>query len=72
MNIERATILKNLPKKGFKKNTGKHHIYFHHYYRGKETGPYTFVSHSAKDKTVGSPLIKKCVSNFVWMAIDKL
>ena len=57
MSLERKNILKNLPAKGFKKIAKRHHIYFHHVYHGKETGPYTYVSHSAKVKTINASLI---------------
>lgn len=59
MSLDRTKILRNLPKKGFKKVESGHHIYFHHVYQGKETGPYTFVSHSAKIKTYDAKLVSK-------------
>lgn len=50
MKVERKDILKNLPKKGFVKDDNGHHVYFHHQVNGKNTGPYTYVSHD-KNKT---------------------
>jgi len=48
MRVERKNITKNLPKKGFVKVEGKHHIYFHFHHNGIDTGAYTYVSHSKK------------------------
>ncbi len=48
MRIERKNIIKNLSKKGFKKKEDSHHIYFHYYHNGIDTGVYTYVSHSKK------------------------
>ncbi|PXF56404.1 MAG: hypothetical protein C4B58_13540 [Deltaproteobacteria bacterium] len=56
MKVTRAEILRNLPKKGFRKES-LHHIYFYHEYKGMETGAYTYISHSAKQKDVSGDLI---------------
>ena len=57
MKATRAEIVKNLPKKGFRKEKSGHHIYFHHEYEGRETGAYTFISHSTKQKDVSGDLL---------------
>lgn len=56
MKVTRAAILRNLPKKGFRKESG-HHIYFYHEYNGMETGAYTYISHSAKQKDISGDLL---------------
>lgn len=56
MKVTRSAILRNLPKKGFRKESG-HHIYFYHEYNGMETGAYTYISHSAKQKDVWGDLL---------------
>ncbi len=48
MPIKRQDVVKTLPKKGFTKES-RHHIYFYHRVGGKETGPFTKVSHSGKE-----------------------
>lgn len=48
MKVDRKNIDKNLPKKGFIKEEGRHHIYFHHHFNGVATGVSTYVSHSKK------------------------
>jgi len=57
VKVERKNICKNLPKKGFTKDEDNHHIYFHHHYNGKDTGVYTYVSHSTKKKVYSGRLI---------------
>lgn len=57
MKVTRAEIEKNLPKKGFRKDKSGHHIYFYHEYQGQETGAYTFISHSAKQKDISGDLV---------------
>lgn len=57
MKVERTAIIKNLPKKGFRKEQSGHHIYFHHEYRGMKTGAYTYVSRSTKHKDVSGSLL---------------
>jgi len=60
MTVERRLAERSLKKKGFVKEKGKdHHIYYYHEYDGKRTGAYTFFSHTAKIKTIGSDLLKK-------------
>ncbi len=57
MKVDRAEVNKNLPKKGFRKETSGRHIYFHHEYQGQETGVYTYISHSAKQKDISGDLL---------------
>ena len=57
MKIDRTEINKSLPKKGFRKETSGHHIYFYHEYEGQETGAYTYISHSAKQKDISDDLL---------------
>jgi len=54
MKLERQDIEENLPDKGFEVNRSGHHIYFHHTLNGKKTGPYTYVSHGSKYRTIDS------------------
>ncbi len=53
MKLDRRKVAKNLPTKGFTVDKSKHHIYFYHTYNGKNTGPYTKVSHSKKYQDIG-------------------
>lgn len=57
MKVTRAEIEKNLPKKGFRKESSGHHVYFYHEYQGQETGAYTYVSHSSKQKDMSGDLL---------------
>jgi hypothetical protein len=57
MKVDRTEIVKNLPKKGFRKEKTGHHIYFYHEYKGRETGSYTYISHSAKQKDVSGDIL---------------
>ena len=57
MKITRAEIKKNLPKKGFRMEKSGHHIYFYHEYQGRETGAYTYISHSSKQKDMSGDLL---------------
>ncbi len=59
MQVERRAIESNLPRKGFVEEPDKHHRYFHHEYRGRRTGKYTFTSHGSNFKTYGPTLLKK-------------
>jgi len=56
MKVERKNICKNLPKKGFEVEEA-HHIYFHYHYDGKDTGVYTYISHSTKHKDYSGRLM---------------
>ena len=49
MTISRKKIEKSLAKKGFVLNESKDHRYFHLFYKGIDTGVFTYVSHSGKD-----------------------
>lgn len=57
MKVARKEIEKNLPKKGFRKEKEKHHIYFHHAYEGRDTGAYTYISHSSKFKDISRDVL---------------
>ena len=57
MNVDRNVAMKSLSKKGFSKKFDGDHIYFHHEYEGKITGPYTKFSHSKKGKDIDDYLI---------------
>ncbi|MBE9570179.1 MAG: hypothetical protein IMF11_06115 [Proteobacteria bacterium] len=57
MKVDRTEVNKNLPKKGFRKEPSGHHIYFYHEYGGRETGAYTYISHSAKQKDISGDLL---------------
>ena len=57
MNIDRNVAMKSLSKKGFSKKLDGDHIYFHHEYEGKVTGPWTKFSHSKKEKDINDYLI---------------
>jgi hypothetical protein len=63
MKVDRAEIVKNLPKKGFRKEKTGHHIYFYHEYEGLETGAYTYISHSAKQKDVSGDILSPAVKS---------
>ena len=58
MSLSRSKLEKNLPKKGFEKDSGRDHIYFHHYYDGEFTSIYTKISHSKKLHTISGGLLK--------------
>ncbi|KAA3596711.1 MAG: hypothetical protein D8M57_19265 [Candidatus Scalindua sp. AMX11] len=57
MKVKRNDIIKNLPKKGFRKEASGHHIYFYHEYEGRETGVYIYISHSSKSKDIAGDLL---------------
>ncbi len=57
MKVDRADVIRNLPKKGFRKDKFPDHIYFYHELEGKETGPWTKVSHSKKRKDIDRELL---------------
>ncbi len=57
MQIDKRTIESNLPSKGFVREDGTHHRYFHHEYQGKRTSAYTYTSHGSRPKTYGKSLI---------------
>jgi predicted RNA binding protein YcfA (HicA-like mRNA interferase family) len=57
VTIERAAVIRNLPKKGFRKDTSGDHIYFYHEHGGKETGIKTHVSHSVEPKVIARGLM---------------
>jgi hypothetical protein len=58
MKIDRSDINKNLPKKGFIKEESGHHIRFHHIYKGKRTGVYTYISHSKKLRDFSGDILR--------------
>jgi hypothetical protein len=57
MKVDRTEVNKNLPKKGFRQEKSGHHIYFYHEYEGRETGVYTYISHSTKQKDISGDLL---------------
>lgn len=58
MVVERKTIESNLPKKGFvRDDTG--HRYFHHEYKGRRTGIYTYTSHGSHYKDYDVSLLAR-------------
>jgi hypothetical protein len=57
MKLNRRSLEANLPKKGFRRDSSGHHIYFHHECQGRETGAYTKVSHSKKMKEISGGLL---------------
>lgn len=60
MQIDRRKIESSLSNKGFVRKDDSHHRYFHHEYKGKPTGAYTYTSHgsSEKYKTYSEPLFR--------------
>ena len=44
-------------QKGFYKIENSHHIYFHHQFKGKETGVCAYFSHLRKEKEIDSNLV---------------
>jgi hypothetical protein len=62
MPVEKSNIIKNLTKKGFKKDEGRKHLKLIHYHNGKETGAYTFISRTPKLKVYPDKLLAKMVS----------
>ena len=56
MQIESRDVASSLPQKGFKREDS-HHVYFHHYYQGKCTGVYTYISHG--NHSIGDSLIQQ-------------
>ncbi len=57
MKVDRSKAIRSLQQKGFRKESSTHHIYFHHEFKGKETGPYTYVSHSKQKKDISENLL---------------
>lgn len=59
MNLERAKVQSNLPKKGFVERDDRKHIFYHFHHGGKKTHIRTHVSHGSKYKTLGDDLVSK-------------
>lgn len=57
MTVDRSKAISSLQQKGFRRKKARHHIYFHHEFEGKETGPYTCVSHSKQKKDISGYLL---------------
>lgn len=57
MKVSRRDLESNLPKKGFRRESSGHHIFFHHEWNGRETGAYTKVSHTKKMKEISRGLL---------------
>lgn len=59
MNLERALVEQNLPKKGFVEDRGRDHVFFHFIHDGQKTHIRTHVSHGSKYRTLGDDLVSK-------------
>lgn len=59
MNLERAKVQENLPKKGFVEQGDRDHVFYHFYHEGRKTHIRTHVSHGSKYKTLGDDLVSK-------------
>ena len=59
MNLERAKVEQNLPKKGFQEERDGDHVFFLFFHGGKKTHIRTKVSHGSKYKTLGDDLVSK-------------
>jgi len=46
-------VRRSLTKKGFVEDLKRHHIYFYHEYRGRRTGPYTYIPHGKMKEDAG-------------------
>jgi len=57
MKVDRSDLETNLPKKGFRRDDDRDHIYFLHEHGGFETGVYTKVSHSPKLRDISGGLL---------------
>lgn len=57
MNLERAKVQANLPRKGFVETDDRRHIFYHFHFEGKKTHIRTQVSHGTKYKTLGEDLV---------------
>jgi hypothetical protein len=58
MAFKFGDVERNLPPKGFARETDRHHIYFRFYRDGKKTRYYTYVSHGKSDEDVGDNIVK--------------
>ena|SRR3972149_1736721 len=58
-SIPRRIIEASLLIKGFVKEDGTHHCYFHHEYKGKRTGSYTYTSHGSGFKEYDDNLLNQ-------------
>ncbi|MEW6534547.1 MAG: hypothetical protein AB1454_02865 [Candidatus Auribacterota bacterium] len=70
--LDRKEIEKKLPTKSFVRNEQSHHIYFNHYYDGKKTGIYTYISHSPKIKTYSGALLKSMQKQLRLDSLDEV
>lgn len=68
MAVDRRKAMKSLSQKEFRKEES-HHICFHHIYKGKETGVYTYFSHSGKEKQISKHLLSSMRKQ---LKLDKL
>ncbi len=59
MNINRRLAQKSLSKKGFRKDKSRDHVYYFHEYKGKESGIFTYVSHSTKFRDLTRDILSK-------------
>lgn len=57
MKVDRTEAIRSLRQKGFRKDETRDHIYFYHEYNGKETGPWTKISHSRMVRDISGDLL---------------
>ena len=57
MKVDRREVERNLPKKGFRPERDRRHIYYYHVYNGKETGISTCISHSKRLQDIAGNLL---------------
>lgn len=58
MKLDRNVTLKNLKKKGFVEDRGKHHVYYCFHHNNKKTHIKTRASHGTKHKDLKDDIIK--------------
>lgn len=57
MKVDRRDLERNLPRKGFRKDDSGDHVFFYHEYEGRQTGPWTKVSHTQKMRDITGDLL---------------
>ena len=58
MRVDRKDAEASLPKKGFTRDARGDHVYFLHTHKGRRTGAYTKISHSAKMRDISGSLLR--------------
>jgi hypothetical protein len=58
MKVDTKSAEKSLPKRGFRQDKGRDHVYYHFEFDGKETDAYTYVSHGSSYKEIGPDNLK--------------